>query len=95
MTFLKDLGFNDESINEIEKNIPSLLKKEVIETKELVTSNILFLQTLGISNVGEVISVYADLFLIDTVKFQDIFNKYDREDLIKKIEKNVAIIEHL
>lgn len=95
MTFLKDLGFNDESINEIEKNIPSLLKKEVIETKELATSNILFLQTLGITNVGEVISVYADLLLIDTVKFQDIFNKYDREDLIKKIEKNVAIIEHL
>lgn len=95
MTFLKDLGFNNDAINEVEKNIPSLLKKEVIEAKELVTSNITFLQTLGIANVGEVLMAYADMFLMDTVKFQDVFNKYDREDLIKKIEKNVAIIEHL
>ena len=38
---------------------------------------------------------YSSMFIMNTKKFQEIFNKYDREDLIKKIEKNVAIIEHL
>ncbi len=95
MTFLKDLGFNDEMILEIENNIPSLLKEEISDAKDLVSSNIKFLTDLGITNVGESLMSYADMFLMDSVKFGEIFNKYDREDLIKKIEKNIAIIEHL
>ncbi len=95
MTFLKELGFTDEMISEIENNIPSLLKEEVLDAKDLVSSNIKFLKDLGITNVSEAIMSYADMFLMDTIKFEEVFNKYDREDLIKKIEKNVAIIEHL
>lgn len=95
MTFLKNLGFKDNIILEIENNIPNLLKEEVSDAKELVSSNIKFLQELGITNIEETFMSYADMFLMDTAKFQDVFNKYDREDLIKKIEKNVAIIEHL
>lgn len=95
MTFLENLGFNDDMIIEIENNIPSLLKEEVLDAKDLVSSNIKFLKDLGVTNVSEALMAYADMFLMDTFKFEEVFNKYDREDLIKKIEKNVAIIEHL
>ena len=34
-------------------------------------------------------------FLLDYSNFTGIFNKYDREDLIEKLDKNVAIVEYL
>lgn len=95
MKFLKEVGFSDENIKEAELNIPSLLAEKVIESKDLVKENINFLKELGVINWEQAFMACSELFLRNTVDFQEIFNKYDREDLIKKIEKNVAILEHL
>lgn len=95
MTFLKEVGFSDEVIMEINNNVPELLKEQVNNHKDLVIENINFLKDLGITNYQEAFMAYASMFLLDVSEFQNIFNKYDREDLVKKIEKNVAIIEHL
>jgi hypothetical protein len=35
------------------------------------------------------------MFLLDEKSFDEIFNKYDKEDLIIKLEKNIAIMEYL
>ena len=35
------------------------------------------------------------MFLMEPSAFDDIFSKYDKEDLIIKLEKNIAILEHL
>jgi len=32
---------------------------------------------------------------MDNSLFEEVFNKYDREDLVEKITQNVAIIEYL
>ena len=32
---------------------------------------------------------------MDPTKFYEVFNKYDQDDLIDKLEKNVGIIEYL
>ena len=32
---------------------------------------------------------------MDSSVFKDVFEKYDHDDLIDKINKNIAIIEHL
>lgn len=95
MIFLKEVGFSEDVIQELEKNIPAILAKNVAKQKEVVKANISFLQSLGIKNVEEAFMAYSSMFIMNPTKFQEIFNKYDREDLIKKIEKNVAIIEHL
>lgn len=95
MEFLKEVGFGDKAIKELEKNIPDLLAKKVKEKQKLVLDNINFLKELGVTNYQEAFMAYYDMFLMDPTNFQGIFNKYDREDLIKKIAKNVAIIEHL
>ena len=35
------------------------------------------------------------MYLKDPGLFSEIFNKYDKEDLIEKLNKNLTIIEHL
>ena len=63
--------------------------------KKLVAANLKYLMDLGVKNYREIFLEYYDLFLLDNSNFIGIFNKYDREDLIDKLEKNVAIIEYL
>lgn len=95
MEFLKEVGFSEELIKLVEKNVPSEIAKKVVEYKELAIENINFLKDLGVSNYQEAFMAYPGMFIMNVEDFEDIFNKYDREDLVKKIEKNVAIIEHL
>ena len=47
------------------------------------------------NNIDLVFSNYYDLFLLDSSKFESIFNKYEASDLADKISKNVEIIEFL
>ena len=54
-----------------------------------------YLKELGVSNFETAFIRFFDMFLMDNKSFDDIFSKYDREDLIVKLEKNVAIMEHL
>ena len=50
---------------------------------------------LGVKNIHDIFFHYYELFLMDYSNFTSIFNKYDREDLIEKLAKNIAIIEYL
>ena len=95
MNFLTELGFDKLQIQSIEKNIPKLIKEQIKNSQELVKTNISFLKDLGVSNYKEAFKSYYDMFLMDNSAFTAIFSKYDRDDLIAELEKNIAIIEHL
>jgi len=95
MKFLVDLGFNDEDITQVESHTTKMLLKEFKTAKELVTVNVNFLKDLGVTNYKEVVINYSDMFLMDPSNFKSIFMKYDKDDLVEKIAKNVTIIEHL
>ncbi len=95
MMFLSELGFDNLQIKAIEKNIPKLIKEQIKNSQELVKMNISFLKDLGVKNYREAFKSYYDMFLMDNSSFTAIFAKYDRDDLIEKLEKNIAIIEHL
>ncbi len=95
MKFLSDLNFDDKTIRQIEKNIPKLIKEQITTSKETVKENITFLKNLGIKNYQEAFKLYYDMFLIDPNDFKEIFNKYETDDLLVKLETNIAIIEHL
>lgn len=95
MNFLSDLGFEEKDIKQIEIETPELLLKEFREASELVTDNIKFLKELGITNYKDVVINYADMFLMDSSNFQNVFLKYEKEDLIDKIAKNIRVVEHL
>ena len=53
------------------------------------------MKELGISNYQVAFVKFYNMFLMDNEEFDEIFSKYDKEDLVVKLEKNVAIMEYL
>lgn len=95
MLYLRNLGFSEELINLMVKNIPATAVAKLTEEEHNVTANIKYLKDLGINNYIEAFLKFYNMFLLDSTVFDDIFSKYDREDLIVKLEKNIAIMEYL
>ena len=93
--YLKELGFNEELIELMKNNLPDLAIKRLQEERNTVMTNVKYLKDLGINNYVDAFVKFYNMFLMDPVSFDDIFSKYDREDLIAKLEKNIAIMEYL
>ena len=94
MEFL-DKYFDNDTIMYLNDNVPKVILEELEKEQKLVSKNISFLKDLGVSNIDNIFKNYYDMFLMDPGLFSDIFNKYDKEDLIEKLNKNLTIIEHL
>ena len=95
MKYLEEYGFTSEEIKYLEENVPSKLKEKLVANYKLVIQNLTFLKEYGISNIKEIFNRYYDMFLMDYSNFTGIFTKYDKEDLIEKLSKNIEIIEFL
>lgn len=95
MKFLQKFGFTSEHLKYLDDNAASVMIESLEKNKKLVSTNINYLLELGVTNLQDIFMEYYDLFLLDNSNFVSIFNKYDREDLIEKLQKNVAIIEYL
>lgn len=95
MSYLSKYGYSEEEIKELEKNISAALKDTLVKSSSLVCENLDYLKSLGVTNIKEIFSNYYEMFLMDTTSFMNVFNKYETDDLISKLEKNVAIIEYL
>ena len=95
MMYLKNFGFEEDVINTMCENIPALAVEKLIENEETVTNNIKYLIDLGVTNYVDAFLKFYNMFLLDYETFDEIFSKYDREDLVAKLEKNVAIMEYL
>lgn len=93
--YLKELGFSEEVIDLLNKNLPDLAINSLKKEEKVVTANINYLKDLGVNNYVDAFVNFYNMFLIDTKAFDEIFSKYDREDLVAKLEKNVAIMEYL
>lgn len=95
MKFLEKLEFSKDDIAEIMDNTPEKLLDVIKVQKKLVTENISFLKELGVTNYQAIFIKYYDMFLMDNSNFKDIFAKYEKEDLIEKLNKNINIVEFL
>lgn len=84
-----------EEYNDIIEFIPETIKNDFKNNQNLVETNIEFLHTLGVKEYMNVFKNYYPMFLMDTSNFANIFNKYDKNDLLDKISKNITIVEHL
>lgn len=87
--------FDNDTIMYLNDNVPKVILEELEKEQKLVSKNISFLKDLGVSNIDNIFKNYYDMFLMDPKLFSEIFNKYDKEDLIEKLKKNLTIIEHL
>ena len=92
LNYLEKYGVNS---NDIVNNIPYAMLKSLNENKKDVIANLEYLLKLGVMNSNEIFNAYYELFLMDPSNFEEIFNKYDQEDLVSKLEKNVGILEYL
>lgn len=95
MNYLNELGFNQEEINEIINKNHSLVVDKLEKKEKLIRLNITFLRDLGVTNFKEIFVNYAEFFLKEPTIFKETFLKYDREDLVAKLLKNMAIIVRL
>ena len=95
MRFLQKLEFTDRQIAYLNENASSVMIESILKNKKLVLANLNYLKDLGAKNYQDIFLEYYDLFLLDNSTFIGIFNKYDREDLVDKLAKNIAIIEYL
>lgn len=95
MKFLEKYDFDKEEIAAFLNNSPKKLIDAVKDNKKLVCENIEYLKNLGVTNYQEIFLEYYDMFLMDHSNFKEIFAKYEPEDLIEKLKKNIKIVEYL
>ena len=95
MKFLENLDFDKDDLERLYDTVPEKLLALLKSQKKLVTENILFLKNTGVTNYKEIFIKYYDIFLMDNSNFESIFIKYDKEDLINKLNKNINIVEFL
>ena len=95
MIYLKELGFDDQTINMIKENLPKNAISKLEKEQDTVINNIKYIKELGVQNYIDAFIKFYNMFLLDNKTFDEIFSKYDREDLIAKMEKNIAIMEYL
>lgn len=95
MDYLEKYNFTKDDISSFINNVPASVVNLLEEQKKQVSNNIKYLRELGISNYKDVFLNYYEIFLNDDTNFRAIFEKYDREDLIDKIAKNINIVEYL
>lgn len=95
MKFLEKYGFSKDEISNFVDTTSTVVVDALENTQKLVKSNADYLKDLGVRNFKEIFQNYYELFLLDHSNFVEIFNKYDRDDLVEKLAKNVAIIEYL
>ena len=88
MKFLEKFDFNKEEIADFLNNSPKKLIDVIKEHKKLVSEN------LYNNNFYELLEYY-DMFLNDHSHFVSIFSKYEPEDLIAKLAKNIKVVEYL
>lgn len=95
MSYLSELGFEDSIIKLLKDTLPVSTIEILEKEKKIVVANISYLIDLGINNYQDAFVKFYNMFLLDEKSFDEIFNKYDKEDLIIKLEKNIAIMEYL
>jgi len=95
MDYLEKIGFTSDDINVIKKSTTSVIFNLLSEQKRVVNANITYLKKLGVNNYKDIFIKYPDLFLIDNSNFVEIFEKYDKEDLINKLEENIDVFVYL
>lgn len=95
MSFLKEYGFLDVDIEEFLENTPKKVI-DVLESHEnLVRVNLSYLKDLGIITYKEIFINYPDMFLMDASNFEESFSKYDKEELVEKLNTNYKMVKYL
>lgn len=95
MEYLFDLGLSLEEINTLKSKCTSQEIEKLEFFPRLIKENYNCLKSYGINNIKVCFINHVKMFFMNPDKFRNIFNKYDRADLVRCIEKNDAVLEKL
>lgn len=95
MEYLFDLGFSLEEVNMIRNKYGQEDRDKIEFFSRLIKENYNYLKSYGINNIKVCFINHVKMFFMNPDKFRSIFNKYDRADLVRCIEKNDAVLEKL
>lgn len=95
MKYLEKYDFTKDEVASFVANIPAAMSDMMKLKKKLICNNLDYLKGIGVSNYKDVFLNYYEMFLLDDSVFRGIFDKYDHDDLVDKIAKNINIVEYL
>lgn len=90
--YINKLNISEKEIEKIIFNNPKVIIEQLRLKQDLVETNFNFLVNLGITNVKNIFVNYAEIFLLDSSLFKRKFLKYNKEDLIEKLDANMDIV---
>lgn len=95
MKYLEEYGFDKDDIKEFMDNTPEKIKELLEKENKLVKINLEFIKNLGVNTYKEIFINYPDIFLMDASNFENQFSKYDKDELISKLNSNFKMVKFL
>ncbi len=95
LTYLYDFGLDSRDLDSLKENVDERTFSELTLFEGLVKENLQFMKDFGLNNYIQVVVKYPEIFLRDAESFRNIFSKFDRDDLLQKVEKNVAVFKKM
>lgn len=95
MKFLEQYDFSKEEIDEFINSTPKKIMDSIKKHKALVKNNLSYIKSIGANTYREIFTNYPDLFFMDPSQFKKMFDKYDKESLIQKLNENYKVVEYL
>ncbi len=95
MEYLYNFGLDSTDIELIKQTASDEVYAELGLFQNIVMENIKYLRDFGINDYSRIVVKYPEIFLRDTESFKNVFSKFDREDLIEKVNKNIAVLKKM
>lgn len=95
LEYLYDFGLDSRDIEDIKENTSDAVFSELSLFTGLISENIKYMKDFGVGNYAQVVIKYPEIFLRDAESFKNVFSKFDKDDLISKVEKNPAVFKKM
>lgn len=95
LKYLYDFGIDSQDLEKLKDNADDRTFSEMSLFEGIVKENVQYMKDFGVSNYAQVVIKYPEIFLRDGDSFKNIFSKFDKDDLIQKVEKNPAVFKKM
>ncbi len=95
LEYLYNYGIDANDLDEIKEKTSESEYSELSLFEGIVKENIEYMRDFGVTNYSQVVVKFPSIFLRDSESFKNVFSKFDKDDLIAKVEKNAAVFKKM
>ena len=95
MEYLYEFGLDNTDIEILAESLDDNLFSDFTLLKNLIKANINYIKDFGITNYNKIVVKYPEIFLRDTSSLENVLSKFDKDDLIQKVENNPAVLKKM